>query len=104
MSQLWVPGMAGPLEELMARIHRRIEAFKETYGVEEVMVSVELFDGALHRLATISAEPGFGFVTLCPHCDDGEPEELIVPLGAIRELRIAKAEPEQQLGFSAPTD
>ena len=41
MSQLWVPGMAGPLEELVSRIHRRIEAFKETYGValyqEQVM-------------------------------------------------------------------
>ena len=104
MSQLWVPGMAGPLEELVSRIHRRIEAFKETYGVDEVMVSVELIDSALHRLATISAEPGFGFVTLCPHSDDGEPEELIVPLGAIRELRIGKAEPEQQLGFVSPSE
>ena len=73
MSQLWVPGMAGPLEELIARIHRRIEAFKETHDLTEASVSVELVDGALHRLATLSAEPGFGFVTLCPHCDDGEP-------------------------------
>ena len=94
--------MAGPLEEFVARIHRRIEAFKETYGFEEVAVSVELVDGALHRLATLSAEPGFGFVTLCPHCNDCEPEELIVPLGAIRELRIGKAEPEQAFGFSSP--
>jgi len=100
MSQLWVPGMAGPLEELIGRIHRRIEAFKETYDLADVSVSVELVDGALHRLATLSAEPGFGFVTLCPHCDAGEPEELIVPLGAIREVRLGKAEPEQRLGFS----
>ncbi len=104
MSQLWVPGMAGPLEELVSRIHRRIEAFKETHGLDEAMVSVELMDGGLHRLATISAEPGFGFVTLCPHCHEGEPEELIVPLGAIRELRIGKAEPEQQLGFASPSE
>jgi hypothetical protein len=95
--------MAGPLEELVARIHRRIEGFKETYGVDEVSVSVELFDGALHRLATLSAEPGFGFVTLCPHGDEAEPEELVVPLGAIREIRIGKAEPEQQLGFASPS-
>ena len=96
--------MAGPLEELVARIHRRIEAFKETYGFDEVMVSVELVDGALHRLATLSADPGFGFVTLCPHGGDGgEPEELIVPLGAIRELRIGRAEPEHQVGFASPS-
>jgi len=101
MSQLWVPGMAGPLEELVSRIHRRIEAFKETYGVDEVSVSVELYDGALHRLATLSPEPGFGFVTLCPHGDEGEPEELVVPLGAIKEIRIGKAEPEQRLGYGA---
>ncbi len=93
--------MAGPLDDLVGRIHRRIEAFKETYGVDEVAVSVELVDGALHRLARLLAEPGYGFITLCPHCDEGEPEELIVPLGAIRELRIAKAEPEQRLGFAS---
>ncbi|MEP6893280.1 MAG: hypothetical protein ABI927_05815 [Gaiellaceae bacterium] len=102
MSQLWVPGMPGSPEELVARIHRRIEAFKETYGVTEVAVSVELVDGALHRLATLSAEPGFGFITLCPHCHEGEPEELIVPLGAIREVRIGLAEPELRLGFASP--
>jgi hypothetical protein len=102
MTQLWVPGMAGPLEEFVTRIHRRIDAFKETHKLDQVLVSVELMDGALHRLATLSAEPGFGFITLCPHCDEGEPEELIVPLGAIREVRIGKAEPEQQLGFASP--
>ena len=95
--------MAGPLEELVSRIHRRIEGFKETYSVDQVEVSIELFDGSLHRLASISAEPGFGFVTLCPHGDDGEPEELIVPLGAIKELRLSRAEPEQRVGFSIPT-
>jgi hypothetical protein len=92
--------MAGPLEELVARIHRRIEAFKETNGLNEVAVSVELFDGALHRLAMLSPEPGFGFVTLCPHGDGDEPEELIVPLGVIKEIRIGKAEPEQRLGYT----
>ena len=96
--------MAGPLEDLVARIHRRIDAFKETYGVDEVSVSVELFDGALHRLASLSADPGYGFITLCPHGDEGEPEELIVPLSAIRELRIGKSEPEQRLGFVSPSE
>jgi hypothetical protein len=67
-----------------------------------VAVSVELVDGALYRLSRLSAEPGFGFVTLCPHCEDGEPEELIVPLGAIKRLRIGGVEAEQQLGFSVP--
>jgi len=95
--------MAGPLEELVGRIHRRIEGFKDTYAVEEVEVTAELFDGSVHRLASLSAEPGFGFVTLCPHGDEDEPEELIVPLGAIRELRLSRAEPEQRLGFSVPS-
>jgi hypothetical protein len=94
--------MAGPLEELVKRIHRRIDGFREEHGLSEVEVSVELADGALHRLARLSAEPGFGFVTLCPHCEDGEPQELIVPLGAIREIRLGDAEPEQRLGFSVP--
>jgi hypothetical protein len=92
--------MAGPLEELVKRIDRRTEQFKEEHGVADVGVSVELVDGALHRLARISPEPGFGFVTLCPHCDDDEPQELIVPLGVIREIRLAPVEPETKLGFS----
>jgi hypothetical protein len=96
--------MAGPLEELVKRIHRRIDAFREEHGLAEVEVSVELLDGALHRLASLSAEPGFGFVTLCPHGEDGEPQELIVPLGAIREIRLGTAEAEQRLGFSVPTE
>ena len=96
--------MAGPLEELVKRIHRRIDGFRDEHSLGDVEVSVELFDGSLHRLASLSAEPGFGFVTLCPHCEDGEPEELIVPLGAIREIRLSSAEPELRLGFSVPSE
>lgn len=91
--------MAGPLDELVQRILRRVDAFKAEHGLEEAEVSVELVDGSLYRLKTISAEPGFGFVSLRPHCD-GEPEEVIVPLGAIRELRIAAPSHEQPLGFA----
>jgi len=94
--------MAGPLEELVTRIHRRIDTFRDDHGLEGVSVSVELQDGSLLRLARLSHEPGFGFVTLCPHHEEGEPEEVIVPLGMIREIRIAAVEPEQRLGFSVP--
>ncbi|HXH89612.1 MAG TPA: hypothetical protein VNI55_13520 [Gaiellaceae bacterium] len=100
MPELWTPGLAGPLEELVGRIHRRIEAFAAEHGVE-AMVEVELADGALYRLTSISAEPGFGFVTLRPHTED-EPQELIVPLGAIRQLTLSPAEPESPIGFSIP--
>lgn len=105
MSQLiWTPGTPGPLEELVKRIHRRVETFREEHMLTQVSVSVELFDGSLHRLARLSAEPGFGFVTLCPHCDkDTEQHELIVPLGAIREIRIGATGHEQPLGFSVPS-
>ena len=92
--------MAGPLDELVQRILRRVDHFKVEHGLEEAEVSVELVDGSLYRLKTISAEPGFGFVSMCPHCDEGDPEEVIVPLGAIRELRIAAPSEEQQLGFA----
>ena len=96
--------MAGPLEELVSRVHRRIDNFREQHGLDQVAVSAELFDGSLHRLASLSAEPGFGFITLCPHCEVGEPQELIVPLGAIREIRLGVMEPEQALGFSVATE
>ena len=93
--------MTGPLDELVQRILRRVEAFKQEHALTEAEMSLELVDGSLHRLKALSAEPGFGFVSFCPHCDDGEPEEMIVPLGAIRELRIAAPEHEQALGFGS---
>lgn len=94
--------MAGPLDELVGRIHRRIQEFATEHGVE-AMVEAELADGSLHRLKSISAEPGFGFVTLCPHTET-EPQVLIVPLGAIRQLTIAAAEPTHRVGFSLPSE
>ena len=92
--------MAGPAEELVKRIERRADQFKVEHGLAEVEVSIELGDGSLHRLRTLSAEPGFGFVSFCPHCDDGDPQEVIVPLGAVREIRLGAPGPEQAVGFT----
>ena len=94
--------MAGPLDDLVARIHRRIASFATEHELEQAQVEAELYDGALLRLLTISAEPGYGFITLVPHPEDGEPQELIVPLGAIRRLTLSRAEPESPIGFSLP--
>jgi hypothetical protein len=102
--ELWTPGMIGPLDDLVTRIHRRIDGFKLEHGLDKVTVSIELLDGALHRLVSISPEPGYGFVTIRPQPTDGEPEELIVPLGAIREIRISGEGDEQRLGFSLPAE
>lgn len=102
MSQIWLPGSAGPQDELVRRIHQRIEAFQTTYALDAVAVEVELFDGSLHRLSRLIAEPGFGFITLCPVSEGGEAEEIIIPVGAVQAIRLARAEPEQRLGFSLP--
>ena len=95
--------MAGPLDELVKRILRRVDGFKEEHALEDVQVSIELIDGSLHRLKTLSSEPGFGFVSFRPHSPD-EQEEIIVPLGAVREIRIAPPETEQVLGFAGSPD
>ena len=104
MPELWIPGMAGPLEDLVARIHRRIDAFASEHGIEQAMVEIELTDGALLRLSSLSADPGYGFLTLVPHTVDGEPQELIVPIAAIRQLTLSRAEPEGPIGFSLPSE
>ena len=54
-------------------------------------------------LASLSPEPGYGFITLVPHPEDGEPQELIVPLGAIRQLRLSRVEAESPFGFALPS-
>lgn len=92
--------MAGPLEELVKRIERRVDAFREEHGLPEAEVSIELADGSLYRLRTLSAEPGFGFVSFRPHGDGATPEEVIVPLGAVREIRLGAPASEQAVGFT----
>ena len=95
--------MAGPLDELVKRILRRVDAFKAGARARRGRGPIELVDGSLHRLQTLSAEPGFGFVSFRPHGDEGEPEEIIVPLGAVREIRIGAPGPEQAVGFVGPS-
>ena len=90
--------MAGPLEDLVQRILRRVEAFKAEHSLDDAEVEHRA-RGRL-RLKTLSAEPGFGFVSFTPHGEGGDPEHVIVPLGAVRELRIAAPEHEHALGFS----
>ena len=102
MPDLWIPGTTASLDELVARIHRRIESFTADQKLEQAQVEVELSDGSSLRLLSISADPGYGFLTLVPHLEDGEAQELIVPVGAIRRLTLSRAEPESPIGFSLP--
>jgi hypothetical protein len=103
MSNIWLPGAAGPLEDLIGRIQRRVERFAEQHGLERAAVEVELADGSLLQLESLSAEPGYGFLTLVPHPDQqGDPPyELVVPVGAIRQVAIRVPEPERgRFGFA----
>ena len=108
MSGLWIPGMAaGPQEELVGRIHRQIERFAEEAGVEQAFVEIELVDGARFAVDTISAEPGFGFVTFKPYAREDEevPGELIVPVGSIRRIELDRAEEQRaEFGFTLLPD
>ena len=103
MPDLWVPGYAGPLDELIDRIHRRIEQFAREAGVERAYVEVELADGVRYAVESIAAEPGYGFVTIRPHAGEDVPGEVIVPIGSIKRIELsAAAEERTQLGFSVP--
>jgi hypothetical protein len=108
MSGLWLPGVQAPQDELVARIHRQIERFAADAGVARAFVQVELADGSRFPLEAISAEPGFGFVTLRPQRtpvdDEDVPETLIVPVGMIRRIELDRAEDERgRVGFSLPS-
>ena len=103
MSELWLPGGAS-LDDFVTRIHGQIASFAQEHGLARAKVEVELGDGAVHVLDKISAEPGYGFVTLCPHRTGDGPEELIVPLGSVVQIRISPAEEEPQFGFALPDE
>jgi len=100
MSELWIPGAAGPLDQFVDRLQRQVESFAREHRLERAAVEVELVDGATFEVESLSADPGFGFLTLRPHGE--EPEELIVPVGALKRIAIGRAEEGSRLGFSLP--
>ena len=55
----------------------------------------------MHRLVSIDEEPGYGFVTLSPWREDGQAEEMIVPVGAIAAVRLTPMEEHPPFGFAA---
>ena len=71
MPELWTPGMAGPLDQLVERIHTPRRGVQGEPRREPKSVS---------RSSSTTArcigwrrsppEPGFGFITLCPHPDE----------------------------------
>ena len=116
-ASIWTPGIEGPLETFVERLERRIEAFAERRGWEQAWVEIEFVDSSTVSVHSISAEPGFGFVTVCPYPDDEAqpwpapdesgaavpPEELIVPVGSIKRITLGEAaERRGGFGFSAP--
>jgi hypothetical protein len=101
-THVWTPGAAGPLDEFVARLTRMVTAFAQEHELEQAEVCVELVDGSRHKLATTSAEPGFGFFSFTPHrADGGEPRRLIVPIGAVRSIELSALDPERPFGFVA---
>ena len=104
MPELWVPGYAGPADDLVERIHRRIEQFASEAGIEQASVEVEFADGARYAVESLSPEPGYGFVTIRPHPADDVPGEVIVPVGSIKRIELSRvAEERGRLGFALPT-
>lgn len=102
MPELWVPGFAGPLDDLIDRIHRRVEEFAKETG--QAFVEVELADGARYVIESLLPEPGYGFITLRPHPGEDGPAEVIVPVGSIKRIELsAAAEERGRLGFSLPS-
>lgn len=101
MSELWIPGAAGPVDQFVERLQRQIREV-----AEDAFVEVELVDGSRFAVERISADPGFGFVTLWPHAgDDREtPAALVVPLGAIKRVEIDRMdETKPPFGFTPPS-
>ena len=105
MPELWIPGAAEPaLDEFVARVHRQIERFTAGHEAEQTHVEVELADGERFTLQALSAEPGYGFVTLTVHSEEDGRQELIVPVSTIRRVTLGPAEGERaRLGFALPT-
>jgi hypothetical protein len=100
-SQIWTPGAAGPLDEFVSRVTRMVGSFGQEEGLDQVEVRIELADGSRFLLASMTAEPGFGFFSFTPHRSEGEePRRVIVPIGVVKSIELSAPDPEQPLGFA----
>ena len=98
---IWTPGMAGPLDEFVARITRMVGGFAEEQGLEQAEVRIELADGSQYLLAAATAEPGFGFFSFTPHREEGEePRRVIIPIGAVKTIEISAPDSDRPFGFA----
>ena len=101
----WVPGTAEPsLDAFVDRVLRQIERYNATHGAESTHVEVQLGDGERLTLQGLSGEPGYGFLTLAVHGANGDAEELIVPVGAIRRIALGPADESRRPGFALPKE
>jgi hypothetical protein len=99
---IWVPGAPQPsLEDFVSRLNTHIERFAHEHAGGQAAVEIELRDGSVHRLLSIEDDPGYGFVTLTPHRDDGLAEQMIVAVGAIAAIRLTPMEEHPPFGFAA---
>jgi hypothetical protein len=102
VTDVWIPGAAGPLDDLVNRVHLRIQEFVDRHG-KQARVELELRDGPSTPVRSISPEPGSGFFTLAPHAEDGGEEEWIVPVAAVSRITLRVAEEEEPFGFTLPS-
>jgi hypothetical protein len=101
----WVPGAAEPsLDDFVEGVHRQIERYTGTHTAERTHVEVELAGGERLTLRSLSGEPGYGFLTLSVQRADGDPEEHIVPVGAIKRISLGPADESRRPGFALPKE
>ena len=99
-THLWTPGAAGPLDEFIARVTRIVSTFAAEHELGQAEVRIELADGSLYTVASMTPEPGFGFFSFTPHADAGqEPRRLIIPIGVVRSIEVSAPDPERPFGF-----
>lgn len=99
--QIWTPGAAGPLDELVMRIARMVESFTREHELDHAEVRIELADGTRYVLESVEHEPGFGFLSFVPHREAGEePRRLVIPIGAVKLIEISAPDPARAFGFS----
>jgi hypothetical protein len=100
-THLWTPGVAGPLDEFVARVTRMVADFTQEHGLAEAEVRLELVDGSTFLLASVTAEPGYGFFCFTPHAEEGEEtRRVVVPIGAVKLIEISPPDPERPFGFA----
>ena len=90
--QIWVPARRSRRSRTSSTVCRRVSSAAKEHGDGQVAVEVELATAPSIGSSPSTTSRGTAFVTLSPYREDGQAEEMIVPVASIAAVTLTPME------------